>query len=163
MTDNARSKRSRSKPDLGLLDGLVQLSFAVHGALERVAEQHELSLVQVRLLGILRDREPGMLELAKYLGLDKSSVTGLVTRAERRGFVQRSGTAEDRRAVHVALTAQGRELAQIFAKEMERELAGLVSGLSEADQKRLSALASAIVIGESERRMPGVSVFPRKP
>ena len=107
MTDHARSKRSRSKPDLGLLDGLVQLSFAVHGALERVAEQHELSLVQVRLLGILRDREPGMLELAKFLGLDKSSVTGLVTRAERRGLVQRSGTEEDRRAVHDVVPARG--------------------------------------------------------
>jgi hypothetical protein len=46
---------------LGLLDSLVQLSFAVHSALARVAEKHDLSLIGVRLLGILRDREPAIL------------------------------------------------------------------------------------------------------
>ncbi|GHF33280.1 hypothetical protein FHX82_005262 [Amycolatopsis bartoniae] len=50
-----------------------------------VAAEHELSVVQLRLLGVLRDRRPGMLELGAHLGLDKSSMTGLVSRAEKRG------------------------------------------------------------------------------
>src|SRR5258706_1120586 len=155
MTDDARGARSRGKHDLGLLDGLVQLSFAVHGALGRVAERHDLSLVQVRLLGILRDREPAMLELAIFLNLDKSSVTGLVSRAEKRGLVKRATTPEDRRAVRVALTAKGRELVHAFAKQVERELGALVEDLSVADRKRLSALASQVVIDEAQRRLPG--------
>jgi DNA-binding MarR family transcriptional regulator len=44
----------------------------------------DLSIPATRLLGVLRDREPTMLELAQLLELDKSSVTGLVDRAERR-------------------------------------------------------------------------------
>src|SRR6187402_2917157 len=148
--------------DLGLLDGLVQLSFAVHAALERVAERHELSLVQVRLLGILRDREPSMLELAAFLNLDKSSITGLVTRAEGRGFVQRTPSPDDRRAVHVSLTAKGKELALVFVKQLERELAALVVDLGDADRKRLSALASQVVIADAHRRLPGVTLQPRK-
>jgi len=155
MTDDAASPRSRAKPDLGLLDGLVQLSFAVHAALERVAEKHDLSLVLVRVLGILRDRKPAMLELAAFLKLDKSSVTGLVTRAERRGLVQRTASAEDRRTFHVSLTAKGRELAQTFSKQAEKELLTLVEGLSEADRKRMSALASQIAHDDARRRLEG--------
>ncbi len=163
MTDDPRPKRSgRPQRDLGLLDGLVQLSFAVHGALGRVAEVYDLSLVQVRLLGILRDREPGMMEVATFLKLDKSSVTGLVDRAERRGLVRRASAPDDGRAVRVALTEPGRELAQKFVKLLERELAVLVEGLSETDRKRLSALASQIVFNDAQRVLPGVSLLPRK-
>lgn len=148
--------------DLGLLDALVQLSFAVQGALGRVADEHELSLVQVRLLGILRDREPGMLELAKFLALDKSSVTGLVDRAERRGLVQRASSPEDGRAVRVSMTEQGRTLTQQFVKRMERELSELVEGLSETERRRLSVLASQIAFNAAEKALPGVSLLPRK-
>ena len=135
--------------DLGIVDALVQLSFAVQGVLARVAEGHDLSLIQVRLLGVLRDREPGMMELSGFLGLDKSSVTGLVDRAERRGLVRRTTPPEDRRTVHVALTDRGRELAQAFAAEVERDLVVLVEPLSQADRKRLSVLASRVVSGEA--------------
>jgi DNA-binding MarR family transcriptional regulator len=133
------------KQDLGLLDGLVQLSFTVQEALERVAESHGLSLVQVRLLGILRDREPAMLELATFLNLDKSSVTGLVGRAEKRGLVRRISTQKDRRAVNVIITPRGRELAQKIERQVEREVEALVRDWSDADRKKMSALASRIV------------------
>ena len=161
MKDDARPSRSR-EVDLGLLDGLVQLSFSIQGVLGRLADQHEISLVQVRLLGILRDREPGMMEVAAFLNLDKSSVTGLVDRAERRGLVRRTSTADDRRAVRVALTERGRELTQTFVKQVQRELNALVEGLSETDRKRLSVLASRIVFDDAQRLTPGVSLLPRK-
>ena len=61
-----------------IVDSLVQLSFLVQAVLLRIGTAHDVSIIQIRLLGILRDREPGMMELAKYLNLDKSSVTGLV-------------------------------------------------------------------------------------
>ncbi len=48
------------------------------------------SLTRVRLIGILRDREPGMLELAQHINLEKSSASGLIDRAERRGLVART-------------------------------------------------------------------------
>lgn len=137
---------SRQMKDLGLLDGLVQLSFVVQETLERVADKHELSLVQLRLLGILRDREPAMLELAAFLKLDKSSVTGLVSRAEKRGLVRRVSTQEDRRAVNVVLTPKGRDLALKIEKQGERELENLVRDFNDIDRKRLSMLATQIVM-----------------
>ena len=63
------------------MDGLVQVSFTVIALLSRVAAEHDLSLTQLRVLAILRDREPTMAELATHLGLERSSVSGLIDRA----------------------------------------------------------------------------------
>ena len=76
--------------DLGLVDALAQLTFAVQGALSRVAASRGLSIPAARLLGIVRDRQPTIGELATFLQLDKSSVTGLVDRAVDRGLVTRT-------------------------------------------------------------------------
>ncbi|ERK69221.1 hypothetical protein N136_04459, partial [Leifsonia aquatica ATCC 14665] len=74
-------------PDDALVDALVQTSFVVTGVLTRVAAERDLSLTQLRMLGVLRDRRPRMAQLAALLGLDKSTVSGLIERAERRGLV----------------------------------------------------------------------------
>ncbi|MFG2955750.1 MarR family winged helix-turn-helix transcriptional regulator [Streptomyces sp. NPDC048291] len=131
--------------DLGLVDGLAQLSFLVQGALGKVAAEHGLSVVQLRLLGVLRDRTPGMQELANHLGLDKSSMTGLVDRAERRDLVRRTPAPHDRRSVLVSITPQGQELARQCQALADRELRDLAAHLTDAQRARLSLLASAVV------------------
>jgi DNA-binding MarR family transcriptional regulator len=137
--------KPRRAQDLGIVDGLVQLSFLVQGVLGRVAGGHDLSILQMRLLGVLRDREPGMAQLANLLGLDKSSTTGLIDRAERRGLVLRTPVPEDRRAVHVLLTAEGRRLIAVLGSEVERQLAEVVGDLTETNRKRFSLLVSQVL------------------
>ena len=56
--------------DLGIVDGLVQLSAIVQAVLSRVTAGADLSVQQGRLLSILRDREPSMAQLARLLDLD---------------------------------------------------------------------------------------------
>ncbi len=131
------------------VDALVLLSLAVMERMQQVGDRHELSIVQMRLLGILRDREPGMQDLARVLKLDKSSVSGLVDRAERRGLVARAGREDDRRAVHVSLTATGRKLVKVVEKDLAEEMGRLVSALSEGERRQVSALANKILAGIS--------------
>src|ERR1700761_2250207 len=100
---------------LSAVDGLAQLSFVISGLLERRAAQHDLSLAAPGRWGVRRDREPTMNELARLLDLDKSSVTGLVDRAERRGLVARVPAPADGRAVLVRLTDKGRSLVSAAA------------------------------------------------
>jgi MarR family transcriptional regulator, lower aerobic nicotinate degradation pathway regulator len=131
--------------DLGLVDALAQLSFLVHGALTEIAARHGLSIVQTRLLGVLRDRTPTMNELGRYLGLDKASITGLVDRAQRRGLVARTVSAADRRAFLVSVTASGRNLGGQVAAQFAERVETLTAGLPDADRRRLSQLASEVV------------------
>jgi DNA-binding MarR family transcriptional regulator len=136
---------SSEAEDLGLVDALAQLSFLVQGVLTEIARKHDLSIVQTRLLGVLRDRELTMHELGRHLGLDKSSITGLVDRAQRRGLVIRSVSAADRRAFHVLITDAGRQLTEQVAARFTERIEMLVTGLPDADRQRLSQLATRIV------------------
>src|SRR5271170_4102073 len=110
-------------------DGLAQLSFLIHGILERRAREHDLSIIQTRLLGVLRDRRPTMNELARLLDLDKSSVTGLVDRAQRRGLVVRVPSTEDRRSFTVSLTPQGRSFVTMAAAGFAADVAAMLEFL----------------------------------
>jgi MarR family transcriptional regulator, lower aerobic nicotinate degradation pathway regulator len=143
---------------MGLVDALAQLSFAVQGSLGRIAGAHELSIVQARLLGILRDRRPTINELAGFLSLDKSSVTGLVDRAEDRGLVRRVASKLDRRSVQVAITAAGQRVIDRATATFESEIALLVGDLDAADRKKLATLASSVVVGDARRR--GIDLTP---
>ncbi len=143
--------------DLGLVDALAQLSFVVQRTLGRIAAAHDLSIVQVRLLGILRDRRPTINELARLLQLDKSSVTGLVDRAEGRGLVRRISSTADRRSVQVTITAAGRKLIDQGSAAFASEIAALVADLEPTQRRRLSATASLIVTVDARRR--GIDVL----
>jgi DNA-binding MarR family transcriptional regulator len=144
--------RSRASQDLGLVDTLVQLSFLVHNALAEIAAQHDLSIIQTRLLGILRDREPTMNALGRHLGLDKSSISGLVDRAERRGLVTRTVSASDRRAVQVSITDTGRQLVDQVAASFTGRIETFTAGLPDADRQALAQLAARIVAADADRR-----------
>jgi DNA-binding MarR family transcriptional regulator len=143
--------------DLGLVDALAQLTFAVQGALSRVAAAHDLSIPAARLLGIVRDRQPTIGQLATLLQLDKSSVTGLVDRAADRGLVARTASPRDRRSVRVSITAAGRAVIDRGAADFEAEIATLVDGLPAAQRARLSALASRVVAADAARR--GIDIY----
>ena len=61
------------------MDGLAQLSFLVHGTLERLAAEHGVSIIQARLLGVLRDRTPTMKELGGFSDSTSPARRGLST------------------------------------------------------------------------------------
>jgi DNA-binding MarR family transcriptional regulator len=138
-------------------DGLAQLSFLIHAILERRARERDLSITQVRLLGVLRDRTPTMNELAKLLDLDKSSITGLIDRAQRRGLVTRVPSATDRRAVLVTLTTHGRSLAATGTAQFEADVAQLLSHLPHPDRQALSRLVSQLLITQATGQ--GIDLF----
>jgi DNA-binding MarR family transcriptional regulator len=136
----------------GLGDILVQLSFTVQVILGQAAAEHGLSVIQIRLLGILRDREPTMAALARFLVLDKSSITGLVDRAERRGLVQRAAAPRDGRSIQVAITQHGRDVFNAFAEDAGRGIRALTGGLTEAEGHQLAVLAGSIVRRDAAAR-----------
>jgi len=153
----SRSEATPSR-ELSPVDGLAQLSFVVQRLLERRAAEHDLSITQTRLLGVLRDRKPTMQELAKLLGLDKSSVTGLVERAERRGLVARAASPADGRAVLVSLTRQGRSFIARALVEFEADVSALLERLPKSDRRALSELISRLLVAHAEEQ--GIDLFP---
>lgn len=124
----------------GLVDALAQSAFATMAVLSKMSADNDLSLTQLRVLAILRDRRLRMTELGEYLGLEKSTMSGLVERAEKRGLLVRAPSAADGRAVDVFLGRDGIALAKRLSSEIRRALAPMIGALTPTEQQRLQAL-----------------------
>ncbi|TQL48222.1 DNA-binding MarR family transcriptional regulator [Homoserinimonas aerilata] len=134
------------------VDVLARLSFVTSARIEARASEAGLSVQQMRLLGILRDREPTINELTVHLGLDKSSVSGLVIRAERRGLVSRTQHEQDGRAVRVHLEVAGRALIDTANSQFENDVHRMFAALTETERSRWVALTTTLLVAEAEER-----------
>ncbi|ADU67065.1 regulatory protein MarR [Desulfurispirillum indicum S5] len=123
-----------------LADALVVSSFVTMAVINKIGAENDLSLSMIRVLGILWDRRPRMAELAKYLGLEKQTMSGLIARAEKRGLVARAPNKEDGRATDVFLTSDGVELVKRVRAQAQQALAPIIEGLSAPDQQLLQEL-----------------------
>lgn len=128
-----------------LTDALVQSAFTVMAVLNMLAAEHDLSLTQLRVMAILRDRRLRMSALSSYLGLDRSSLTGLVDRAAGRGLLERAPNSQDGRAIDVFLTADGRKLANRLYAQVSTTLSDRASNLTGAEQQRLRTLLRKLI------------------
>jgi DNA-binding MarR family transcriptional regulator len=145
MSSDHRADASSSDERSELVDALAQTAFVTMGVLSKVAAANDLSLTQFRVLAILRDRRLRMTALADYLGLDKSTMTGLVSRAEQRGLLVRAPSVDDKRAVDVLLTARGGQLADRLYVEVDHSLVPMLDQLPTVDQRRLRALLARLL------------------
>jgi DNA-binding MarR family transcriptional regulator len=129
-----------------LVDALVRSTFEVTAVLTRVGAENDLSLTQMRVLGIVRDRRVRMSDLAAFLGLDKSTLSGLVDRAEKRGLLAREKSTQDRRVFDVFPTAAGLELAERVHQEVRSALAPWMDHLEPERQEELAGLLEAMMV-----------------
>lgn len=123
-----------------LVDALVQAAFVITAELSKIAAESDLSLTQLRVLGILQDRRLRMSALADYLGLEKSTMSGLVDRAEKRGLLERAPSAGDGRSVEVFLSAKGLRHAAVVRERVRDALSPLIGELGTLEQQRLHRL-----------------------
>ena len=134
---------------------LVRSSFLVNAVYAESGREHGLTPQQGQLLCVLMAQPYGMSELGAVLGLAKSSLTGLVDRSERNGLVRREQDPQDLRAVRVALTPRGSQLAEEFYAETCRRIERLPAGLSVAERDMLASLLGRVVL---DNKVPVVFV-----
>jgi DNA-binding MarR family transcriptional regulator len=128
-----------------MIDALARMAFTTMAVLSKLAADHDLSLTQLRMLGILRDRRLRMSELATYLGLDRSTISGLVDRTEKRGLLQRTPHPVDGRSVEVSLSADGVEAAARGTAALSEALAPMTGLLHRAEAQRLTVLLERLL------------------
>jgi DNA-binding MarR family transcriptional regulator len=111
--------------------------------MHRTLESLGLYRGQPRLLHVLWDRE-GIThsELARELHVQPATVTKMLQRMEKAGFLERKHDERDERVSRVYLTTRGREIKDRVEKIIEA-LSGIVeSGFDEAE---LAALRDSLI------------------
>ncbi|ADB33638.1 transcriptional regulator, MarR family [Kribbella flavida DSM 17836] len=130
---------------LGAASSLVRLTFLVQSLYAEVGRGCDLTQAQAQMLCSLAGRSVGMAELSATLGVERSSLTGLVDRAEHRGLVVRHQDAKDRRAVKVSLTEDGNEALQRFHRELTDRLELMLAELPDGEREQFTGTLRRIV------------------
>ncbi|WP_341416129.1 MarR family winged helix-turn-helix transcriptional regulator [Paenibacillus filicis] len=78
-----------------------------------------------------------MADIAQKINKDKSTVTALVDKLARLGYVAKERDSEDTRVVYVALTAKGSELRPVFESISQDMLDVFYFNISEQEKKDL--------------------------
>ncbi len=127
------------------LGGLYREVNAFYGA---IAREFGLTAQQIALLCLVQNQRPTFGELAAALGCDKTNITGMVDRLERRGYLARQPDPADRRVSRVAPTAAG----VAIGEEIHAAIAGrLAATLPHVARIELAAAAADLVTALSDR------------
>ncbi len=135
--------------DLTPLEHTIGLITALISEQEAQAFQKEgfadLSMRQVsHLEAIIRLGHPSFGELARELGITRPSVTALVGKLARGGYVEKVQDPEDRRSFHIVLTEKGKAFTKVHQK-LHRSIAkALTARLEAAEIERLTVLLRKI-------------------
>ena len=73
----------------------------------------------IALVSIQERRDCTLTELRKEMHVSAPTITGIVDRLERDGYINRLPDDKDRRVVHVVLTPKGVEVVQQFRKNIK--------------------------------------------
>jgi DNA-binding MarR family transcriptional regulator len=85
-----------------------------------------------------------MAEIAEKIGRDKSTVTALVDKLVRLGYIKKEKSTEDTRVVNVTLTIKGNELRPIFEAISKKVLEVFYLNISEKEKEELIRILSII-------------------
>lgn len=105
---------------------------------------HDLTFSQYITLKTLAAGRAGVTELARAVQLHPGAMTRLLDRLEAQGWVTRVTDPQDRRALHVDFTADGRRRWESVSDCGRRVHARAMHGLDDAEQARLMDLLGRV-------------------
>ena len=107
-----------------------------------------LSQTQIFTIMTLSKKSPCQLnELSQRLQIAAPTVTGIVDRLEKSGYVKRTRDKVDRRVVNVDLTAKGKRIARKLKKTVKEKWEGILSKLLKKDQENYVSILRKIQRG----------------
>ena len=107
----------------------------------------EVDPIHVHLLGLLREGDRSLGELAEVFSVSPPTMSKTVSTLEARGWVVRERSETDRRIVRVHLSSAGHSVLAEARAYAESQLAEVLAPLSAADRERLHT--GLLVLGEA--------------
>jgi len=139
------------------LEAAITTFFQASALLDQIRlslwDRENLTVTQLRLLGHLREQEGlSNAELAERLYVTRPSVSALLERLERGGFIRREVSPNDRRGINIWLEPRGREVSESVREETRAYLAGLMDSLSTSEVEGFRTFVEKFVASGRARR-----------
>ncbi|MGI8553313.1 MAG: MarR family winged helix-turn-helix transcriptional regulator [Dehalococcoidia bacterium] len=134
-------------PDRAPSARIVRLSRRLRYAFDAMLEPQGLTHVQCGLLMRLEIQD-GLVqaELGRRMAIEPATLTGIVQRLEREGWVRRSCDPDNRRLQRVRLTEKARDVLPALHELQTRHRARAIAGLSSEELTTLEDLLERIEV-----------------
>jgi DNA-binding MarR family transcriptional regulator/N-acetylglutamate synthase-like GNAT family acetyltransferase len=108
------------------------------GALREGLLHSPYTLAEARVLFEIAHRdEPTASDLSRELGLDAGYLSRILARLKQQGLIDKSRSETDGRQRLLSLTTDGKDAFSLLDERSREEIAEMLEGLSEGDQRRL--------------------------
>ncbi len=138
---------------------LTRCHRALSQLVERSIVESGLCLSDFAALEVLLHKGPLTIsEIQAKVPLASGSMTAAVDRIEKKGFIVRKTTPEDRRARLLELTPAGKRVVESAFKKHAQDLEAVMSVLSEEEKRQMYALVKKLGLfaAESSRDREGL-------
>lgn len=131
--------------DTDLASALVQTMHRLQDVHAETSRPLGLTPQQAHLLCVLIAGPLGMTELSRILSIERSSLTSMVDRLERRTLVARIPSPTDRRACQIELTPEGLSLAHDAHNAVVDRINTLTANLPTTTRQTLATALQSII------------------
>ena len=115
---------------------------------KKIQKEHGVSIPQVLCLNFLRESDTYQTtqgELRKFLNLNASTVSGIINRLEKKGYLARLPKSGDKRVVNIALTSAGDKLLSAMPSLLHEQLSEKLLQLSDEEFEIVEAGLNTLV------------------
>ncbi len=114
--------------------------------MDRALEPLDLTAQQISVILLLaRGYARTPFELSRKLSYDSGSMTRMLDRLERKGFIARARSAQDRRVIELTLTGRGAEAARVLPPLIANALNTQLAGFSADELALLTGLLQRFI------------------
>ena len=107
---------------------------------KKIEKELGISIPQLLVLKYLSDQidyRAFAKDIKRYINLNASTVSGIISRLESKGLVAKSQKANDKRAIYIILTAKGAELLHKSPSTLQEKLSKRLKKLTKAQIEEL--------------------------
>lgn len=115
---------------------------------KRIEKNHGISIPQYLCLNYLNSREEFRAtskEICNHLNLNPSTVSGIITRLEKRGYLAKLPNSTDKRSTYIYLTALGEKTVNSIPDLLHEKLTTKLKSLSDKDLEDLQSSLSLLI------------------
>lgn len=111
---------------------------------KKIQKEYGVSIPQVLCLNFLQEApnfQSTQADIRKFLSLNSSTVSGIINRLEKKGYLARLPKTGDKRIVNIALTSAGDKLLSSIPSLLHEQLS---AKLQKLDQEKLLSLEESL-------------------
>jgi len=126
----------------GVMQSLRRIFKAIQDYSQEVYNKFEITGPQLWALKTISQNENLYLsELGKRMYLHPSTITGLIDRLEKKGYVERSRDQKDRRVIYVQLTPKGKRIVKKAPNPIQGKM---IYGLGRLRREELNSIYDSV-------------------